>query len=78
MNPAPILMTILRSGRFQYRRSQTYLAAIILSFGLSFACWAVSPPPVGGYPNENIALGTDALFSSTPGNMITALGFEAL
>jgi hypothetical protein len=43
---------------------------------------AVDPPPDGGYPGENTAEGTDALFSVTPGQFTginnTALGFDAL
>jgi hypothetical protein len=39
---------------------------------------AVSPPPDGGYPNNNTAEGTDALFSLTTGANNTALGYTAL
>jgi hypothetical protein len=39
---------------------------------------AVSPAPDGGYPNNNTAEGTDALFSLTIGTDNTAVGFEAL
>ena len=38
----------------------------------------LSPPPDGGYPNNNTAEGTDALFSLTTGPDNTALGFDAL
>jgi hypothetical protein len=38
----------------------------------------LSPPPDGGYPNDNTAEGTDALFSLTTGSDNTAIGFEAL
>src|SRR5882762_8504903 len=38
----------------------------------------LSPPPDGGYPNENTAEGEDALFSLTTGNLNTAMGFHAL
>jgi hypothetical protein len=38
----------------------------------------LSPPPDGGYSNNNTAEGTDALFSLTTGPDNTALGFEAL
>src|SRR5712692_3820021 len=37
-----------------------------------------SPTPDGGYPNNNTAEGTDALFSLTTGSFNTAIGFEAL
>jgi hypothetical protein len=48
------------------------------SFALSPAVEAVSPPPDGGYPEENTAEGQDALFSIEPGSQNTAVGFEAL
>jgi hypothetical protein len=39
---------------------------------------AVMPPPDGGYPGENTAEGTDALFRLTTGPGNTAVGFRAL
>jgi hypothetical protein len=47
-------------------------------FGLSPQARAVSPPPDGGYPNNNTAEGQDALFSLTTGFNNTAVGFDAL
>jgi hypothetical protein len=47
-------------------------------FGLSPAVRAVTPAPDGGYPNENTAEGTDALFSLTTGTGNTANGYSAL
>jgi len=38
----------------------------------------LSPPPDGGYPNQNTAEGDDALFSLTSGAENTAIGFQAL
>jgi hypothetical protein len=38
----------------------------------------LSPAPDGGYPGNNTAKGTSALFSLTSGISNTALGFEAL
>ena len=38
----------------------------------------LSPAPDGGYPNDNTAEGTDALFSNTTGPDNTAIGFDAL
>ena len=38
----------------------------------------LSPAPDGGYPNDNTAEGTDALFSLTTGTENTAIGFDAL
>ena len=49
-------------------------------FGLSPApnAFGVTPAPDGGYPNNNTAEGTDALFSLTTGSLNTALGYKAL
>ncbi|MBO0696084.1 MAG: tail fiber domain-containing protein, partial [Verrucomicrobia bacterium] len=56
-----------------------------LLIGLALACCvdlqtarAVNPPPGGGYPGFNTAVGTEALFSLTNGRDNTALGFSAL
>ncbi|HEY1769628.1 MAG TPA: tail fiber domain-containing protein [Chthoniobacterales bacterium] len=57
------------------RASAFGLAAALLLPSLAFA---VQPPPGGGYPNNNTALGTDALFSLTTGLNNTALGYEVL
>jgi hypothetical protein len=40
--------------------------------------FGVVPAPGGGYPNNNTAEGTDALFSLTNGDNNTAIGFTAL
>ena len=56
-----------------------FLIAFMLScFGLSAKILAVVPAPDGGYPGNNAAEGTNALFSLTSGVDNTALGFEAL
>jgi hypothetical protein len=39
---------------------------------------AVEPPPGGGYPNNNTALGDGALSNDAPGSDNTGLGFNAL
>ncbi len=54
------------------------LALLLLTLALPVAALAVTPPPEGGYPNQNTALGDDALFSLTTGENNTALGFNAL
>ncbi len=55
------------------------MAIAIAAATLSTSALAVEPPPGGGYPLENTALGTDALFSfSGPDGSNTAIGFEAL
>ncbi len=51
---------------------------VLACFALSPAARAVSPPPDGGYPGDNSAEGTDALFSLTGGTENTALGADAL
>jgi hypothetical protein len=56
-----------------------FLIAFMLScFGLSPKILAVVPAPDGGYPGNNTAEGTNALFSLASGIDNTALGFEAL
>jgi Chaperone of endosialidase len=54
------------------------LAAAFLA--LATTTFAVDPPPGGGYPGQNTALGDNALFSLVPGSQgaNTALGFIAL
>jgi hypothetical protein len=47
-------------------------------FALSPRSQAVDPPPDGGYPGDNTAEGTSALFSLTSGAENTAIGFQAL
>jgi len=58
-----------------------------LLLALALACFAfsptphafgVSPPPDGGYPNNNTAEGFDALLSLTSGSDNTAIGTDAL
>ena len=55
----------------------SYLVALTYAV-LSPIIQAVNPPPDGGYPNQNTAEGSDALFSLTSGIDNTAVGFEAL
>src|SRR3989442_931595 len=61
----------LRYGLFPAALALAWLA-------LSPTAQAVSPPPDGGYANQNTAEGTDALFSLTIGVDNTAIGFDAL
>src|SRR6478672_13832571 len=55
-----------------------FIAFMLSCFGLSPKILAVVPAPDGGYPGNNTAEGTNALFSLTSGIDNTALGFEAL
>jgi hypothetical protein len=61
-------------------RYRLFLIPLVLAaFALSPTAQAqLSPPPDGGYPDDNTAEGTDALFSLTTGPDNTALGFDAL
>src|SRR2546423_14067579 len=53
--------------------------AIVVAFcGLCSSVPAVTPAPDGGYPNNNTAEGTDALFNLTTGFNNTAIGSQAL
>jgi len=53
---------------------------VLVCFALSPApnAFGVDPAPDGGYPGDNTAEGTDALFSLTGGTENTALGADAL
>src|ERR1700731_2764559 len=61
-------------------RSGIFLIPVALAwFALSPAARTqLSPAPDGGYPNDNTAEGTDALFSNTTGPDNTAIGVDAL
>jgi len=52
--------------------------SLLMCLFMSWSAQAVSPPPDGGYPNNNTAEGTLALFSLTTGSANTAVGFAAL
>jgi trimeric autotransporter adhesin len=60
------------------RYSSVLIALAFALFAVTPASRAVDPPPGGGYPGENTALGEDALFSLTTGTENVALGYEAL
>lgn len=62
---------------------QRTIPALLIAVGL--ACFAllpiaraVDPAPDGGYPNNNTAEGTNALFNLTTGRDNTATGYGAL
>jgi trimeric autotransporter adhesin len=54
------------------------MRAVLVCFVLLPTTQAVNPPPGGGYPNGNTAVGGEALSSLTTGEDNTALGFRAL
>src|SRR5256886_15613210 len=62
----------------QLKKAILLFPVALTCLALSPAVQAVSPPPDGGYPNENTAEGDGALFSLTTGVWNTALGFNAL
>jgi hypothetical protein len=62
-----------------------FRSPLALSVGLALGCFtlaplarAVSPPPDGGYINQNTAEGDNALFSLTSDDSNTAIGFQVL
>jgi len=62
-------------------RSPLRLAFLLIAlacFALSPTARAVTPPPDGGYSNNNTAEGQSALFALTTGSDNTAIGFGAL
>ena len=65
-------------NRSPLRRAFLLIALLLACFALSPAAQAVDPPPDGGYPGDNTAEGTDALYSLTGGTENTALGADAL
>jgi len=54
------------------------LIGVVANLTLSPAADSVTPPPDGGYVNQNTAEGEDALFGLTTGKDNTAVGFNAL
>jgi len=55
-----------------------WAATALTCLGLLPTAQAVNPPPEGGYPGNNTAVGDNALNSLTTGTNNTALGFRAL
>jgi len=65
-------------GRSPLRLGSLFIPLVLAWLALSPTTQAVSPPPDGGYPNNNTAEGDNALFSLTTGFENTAIGFHAL
>src|ERR1700719_4369906 len=85
MTTLPVTVSLSRSPL--PRRSFSEGGSLLTVLSLALACFAllpapkafgVSPPPDGGYANENTAEGADALFKLTTGSDNTANGFFAL
>ncbi len=73
----PLITNSMSQSPLRYGLS--LIAFVLAAFALSPTTQAqLSPPPDGGYPNNNTAEGTDALFSLTTGTDNTAIGFDAL
>ena len=74
-----IRLPVKNSGK----RARLLGSSIFLSLALAWLTFsptarAVTPAPDGGYPGDNTAEGTSALFSNTSGTDNTAIGFQAL
>src|SRR6184192_1846881 len=69
---------LLRTSPNEWPSRRGFLLIALACFALSPTARAVSPAPDGGYPGNNTAEGTNALFSLTTGTGNTAIGFEAL
>jgi len=68
-------------GRSPFRRGFLLIPVVLACFTLLPVpqAFAVSPAPDGGYPGNNTAEGTSALFSLTSdGFSDTAVGYQAL
>jgi hypothetical protein len=76
--PIPSVRTSTNRPLRQRGLFSTALALALAWFALSPTAGAVTPPPDGGYPNQNTAEGDNALFSLTTGANNTASGFDAL
>lgn len=71
-------MAASRATPMKNLRLQIKFTCLLGIVSLAATAFAVSPPPDGGYPNQNTAEGDDALFSLTTGPNNTAIGFQAL
>jgi hypothetical protein len=78
----PVRISIRSAGSLVSRSpSQNgFLVGILVlaCFAITPRVQAVYPPPDGGYPNNNTAEGTGALFNLTTGSENTATGYRAL
>src|SRR3982751_3193430 len=73
-----IVLCLIRERSLPRRFLLLTLSLLPICFALCQTTRAVSPAPDGGYPGNNTAEGTSALFSLTSGTNNTANGFQAL
>ena len=74
-----IRLPVKNSGeRARLLGSSIFLPLALAWLTFSPTAKAVTPAPDGGYPGDNTAEGTQALFSNTSGTDNTAIGFQAL
>jgi Chaperone of endosialidase len=66
------------SNRGALRLAFVLILIVLAIFGLSLTAQAVNPAPDGGYPGNNTAEGTSALFNLTSGTNNTGDGFGTL
>ena len=74
----PTLLARNSISRSRLRYGLFLIPLVLAAFAFSPTTQAVLPPPDGGYPGNNTAEGTDALFILTTGTDNTAIGFNAL
>ena len=72
---SPVTTSLSRSRLWA---ANVFMLLLLACIAFSSTARAVTPPPDGGYPGDNTAEGTDALFSNTSGSDNTAIGFQAL
>jgi len=79
-NPFSSVTLVARHSIGRFLECRGFLLIVLAIVWLTFApkLQAVTPPPDGGYPNNNTAEGDDALLKLTTGNDNTAVGFGAL
>jgi hypothetical protein len=68
----------MKTSTLSTNRARLFASLVITCFAISPVAQAVVPPPDGGYPGGNTAVGQNALLSLTTGIYNTAVGFLSL